>query len=722
MPFRTDRLLRDLAIASIAAGIAASLRPVPAVGSPVYQPENILVSGSEAPVSALPADPIQPATRLTTAFLRTVAPPTAAYDDIVRLTPSVVSIAPNGPGLAENADLTIRGFADGQYNVTFDGIPFGDTDDFTHHSTAYFASQALRSVAVDRGPGSGATIGNATFGGTIALLSIDPAQQPGGSASQTVGSFETHRTGLRLDSGRLARLHDLSLVVEAEHLTSDGFLTGTGSTRSNLFAKAVLPIDESLTLTAAGATAWLHQLQPPGATIAQIDRFGPNFGLTDDPAQQNFAPYNGETYRTDFAYVGLHWAGPRAVSIDEKAYTYGLYRHFSTGADVNGETPDGTTLGADDVPGQLGRNGLRAWGDVLRLERAWQAATLRLGLWGEYQANARSLYEVDLSRDGALDPILAPVAGVADSAAIDRAQRDSLVTLQPYAEIEWRPLPGMLPGLTLLPGLKWSYAARQVAAPLMEDTRLPTDEHAEYDALLPSLVVRQRLAKGWSVYAQAAEGFLAPQLQLLDTTTGPGQVSPERSWNLQLGSNLAAPGYSAALDGYAIQFDNLTGTRTIGAETMAFSQGGATYLGLEAEATIALGAGFSLYGNASLNRGRDHDSGAPIPNTPQATLAGGLLYRSAGWFGALTEKWVGARFGDTDRQAGLDPFQQLDLSVGRTVTPNRGLPPLRIALQAQNLLDSTKIDALAGYTVASGTPLWFTQPGRSLWLTLSVAL
>ena len=303
MPFRTDRLLRDLAIASIAAGIAASLGPVPAVGSTVHQPETILVSGFEAPVSTLPADPIQPTTSLTT----------AAYDDIVRLATRVISIAPNGPGLAENADLTIRGFADGQYNVTFDGIPFGDTNDFTYHATASFASQALRSVAVDRGPGSGATIGNATFGGTVALLSIDPALQPGGSASQTVGSFETHRTGLRLDSGRLGRLHDLTRVVEADHLTSDGSLTGTGSTRSTVFAKAVLPIDESLTLTASGAT------------ITQIDRFGPDFGLTGDPAQQNFAPYNGETCRTDFAYAGLHWAGQQAVSIDETAYTYGLY-------------------------------------------------------------------------------------------------------------------------------------------------------------------------------------------------------------------------------------------------------------------------------------------------------------------------------------------------------------------------------------------------------------
>ena len=59
-------------------------------------------------------------------YIQNSAPPTSTYADIVQIAPSVSSINPNGAGLMESQSLSIRGFQDGQYNVTFDGIPFGD--------------------------------------------------------------------------------------------------------------------------------------------------------------------------------------------------------------------------------------------------------------------------------------------------------------------------------------------------------------------------------------------------------------------------------------------------------------------------------------------------------------------------------------------------------------------------------------------------------------------
>ena len=49
----------------------------------------------------------------------------------------------------------IRGFQDGEYNVTYDSIPFADTNNPTHHSTAFFPSNTIETVVVDRGPGNG---------------------------------------------------------------------------------------------------------------------------------------------------------------------------------------------------------------------------------------------------------------------------------------------------------------------------------------------------------------------------------------------------------------------------------------------------------------------------------------------------------------------------------------------------------------------------------------
>ena len=53
--------------------------------------------------------------------------------------------------------------------------------------------------------------------------------------------------------------------------------------------------------------------------------------------------------------------------------------------------------------------------------------------------------------------------------------------------------------------------------------------------------------------------------------------------------------------------------------------------------------------------------------------------------------------------------------AGRSTSVHR--PPLALKVQIYNLLDSRKIDGLAGYTVAAATPLFWTQAGRSIFLT-----
>jgi iron complex outermembrane recepter protein len=51
-------------------------------------------------------------------FIQANDAPTANYTDIIKLTPSVWTVDPNGPGLMENLGTSIRGFQDGQFNVT----------------------------------------------------------------------------------------------------------------------------------------------------------------------------------------------------------------------------------------------------------------------------------------------------------------------------------------------------------------------------------------------------------------------------------------------------------------------------------------------------------------------------------------------------------------------------------------------------------------------------
>jgi len=75
--------------------------------------------------------------------------------------------------------MSLRGFQDGQYNMTFDGIPLGDATDLHHTTSSLFILHFLGEAQIDRGPGTGSTIGNATFGGTMGFTSKTPRPRGG---------------------------------------------------------------------------------------------------------------------------------------------------------------------------------------------------------------------------------------------------------------------------------------------------------------------------------------------------------------------------------------------------------------------------------------------------------------------------------------------------------------------------------------------------------------
>ena len=668
-----------------------------------------------APTSA-PIDETQPTSTVAGAALRALVAPTGNYDDAVRLTPSVIDVAPNGPGLGEVQTLSIRGFTDGQFNVTFDGIPFADSDDFTHHSSAYFAARDLAAVAVDRGPGDAATIGNATFGGTVALTSLDPAPLAGLSPQVAGGSFATLSGGLLADTGKLPG--GISGVLDVEGDGSHGALDGVDQRRASVFGKLLIPLGPRSTLTLLANASGTEQGEPVGATLVQIARLGPATALTDDPRSQAYEGYNSSTYRTDIDYAAFATSWSDGASLSDQLYTYGLTRRIEQGLDPNGETPNGTVQGPADVPGQSGRNGLRAWGDILRVTAPLAAhVDLETGFWLERQTNSRFLLDTDRTLDDSPNPILAPVPGVANSASIVRMQRDTLVTAEPYAQLAWH----ATGALVLTAGLKGAWSDRGIDAPVMEGTRLPTKVERAFGAPLVSSSVRYRIEPAWSVYAQAARGFLAPPLQFFDVTDpATASIQPEQTWNFQAGTVWRSPTLALAADAYEILFTNAVGNRTVGGETVDFDEGNVTYRGLEAEATRAVGLGWSVVGAASLNGAHQYgvDGGAsgPAPTTPQATLEAGLLYHRDKFDASLIEHWTGGSYGDVGGTNWIAPYHELDLSVADTLTAP-GATPVTLRGQVFNLLDSRKVDGLAGYTVADTTPLFWTQAGLSVFVT-----
>jgi len=654
---------------------------------------------------------VQPQSIIGEQYLRENVATTGDYSDAISIAPSVSTVAPNGPGLMEAQSVTMRGFQDGEYNVTFDGIPWGDSNDFTHHSTSYFTNQDTGSIVVDRGPGTASTLGNATFGGTIAVGSRTPSNTFGIEPYLTYGSFGTWVEGAQLDTGVIQQTGGTTALINVENASSDGYLTYSGQRRQNIFAKVVQPIGDNTTLTFVGMYNKIHQDVPLGATREQINAYGPNYGLTNNPDSQDYYGYNFDDISTYMGYIGLHSAFD-GWTIDNKLYTYS-YNHFGyNGEDPNGETPNGTVYSPTDVPGQRMRNTYTSWGDIFRLSKDFGPGEVRTGFWYDHQNNLRWQYEVDDSQDFALNGT--------PSQATDRYMTDTLTTFQPFLEYNWN----ITDQVSLTGGVKYADFKRNLDATVNQKTGEPLQYSKDFTKLLPSLALHWQLSDNWTAYAQVAKGFLAPNLNTFYTTAPQDNtLKPEQTINKQLGTTWTDGRLTVSADGYYINFNNKIESRTVAGTTTFYNAGGAVYKGLEAEGTYLLGNGFSVYANGSLNRAIDNATNQWLPNAPSKTAALGVIYSSGPLYASLIDKFVGHRYGDTGLQQPFGGYAITNFAASYTFTEGFGaLKSIKVGVQVNNVFDNKSVYYLSGYTAEDSTPLYFTIPERSYELTFSAKL
>lgn len=682
----------------------------------------------QAPATT-PLQAVQPTSAINLHYIQNNVIASSNYDDVIKNTPSVSSVGPDGPGLMENMGLSIRGFQDGEYNITFDGLVWGDSNDFTHHSTSYFMAHDIGGASVDRGPGTASTVGTATFGGTVAVVSKAPLNTMTFEPYGMIGSYSTDLYGGEFDTGQIASMNGASGFIDVEHLTSNGRLTYSGQRRTNAFAKFEWPISSNTVVTFAAMYNKVHQYVPLGATKAEIATLGYNYGLNDNPASQAYYGYNYDRIRTDFEYVSIRSAFGDGWSLDNTFYTYAYFHHGWNGLDPNGETPnvtspDGTTILSNTVPGERMKMDYRSFGIRTRGAKDLPFGTVKFGLWFDHQVNSRFQEEINAATStpnyidpttGSPDPNLGP--NFDSVPAINRDMHDSMDSFQPYIEFDWKPLPG----LTLMPGVKYAYFHRHLNAKVNQKTGLSLNYGKTYNSVLPSFEARYMVKPHWSTYAQVAKGFLAPNLNVFYTQDpSKSSVNPQTSWNYQIGTSYQTNRLSFSGDLYYIDFGNMIGKRKIANNTIFFNLGGVIYKGVELEATYYIGDGFSVFANGSINDAKDKTDHQWIANAPKNTAAFGVIFNHNSLYGSLITKYVGSRYGDSGQTEPLGGYATTDLALSydlKNVT--RGIPEFKIKVQVGNLFDRHGINGLAGYTGMDGIPLYWTIPGRNFFISLS---
>ena len=647
--------------------------------------------GSGAPAGSAPAlapsqgslNATQPMSVVSDKILRDVVPVGADYNETAKVTPGFLS--DNANGAVGDSKSGWRGYKDGQFNITFDGIPFGDANDPTHHSAAYFPASFLSRVVVDRGPGSASQVGYATFGGTLSLNSLQLSDKRSASVEQSVGNHSTFTTNIQAQSGAEKPGDTKALIAVSRASTGGAVQFGEYKINQGLLKVEKQVGDLKVTALATGGTEDYNNVN--SITRAQWLAFGKSYGqVNNDPRTQQYVGFNNSKKATDMEYIRLE-TDVAGVKVDNRAYTYSYWYPSlqnngadqsligTTGLGLNtvkvptfnpvtnvwGSTTytiNGIASGTNgDVIGYVKNNNYRAFGDILNLQRdlnvAGTTGVVRGGVWFESVSNDRKQEYIDYTTGALFPSLTTTVAGVTSPTTAQQSYKlllnSQISNIQPFIEYEWRPTKD----LTITPGYKYESFTRNHLAAVNQTTLQPADFQKTYTANLPFLALRYNVTDNLTVYSQASKGFLAPTVSayyVYDSAFNNNTIAPQSTTNYQVGVVYKTENLTLSGDVYRITATNFPLVTTVNGLSTYSNNGTAQYQGLELEGTYKIIDNFAAYASTALISAKyvDGDSkGLRVGDAPSYTLAGGLIYDDQTYFASAIHRVYGSYYGSS---------------------------------------------------------------------------
>jgi iron complex outermembrane receptor protein len=667
---RAEEVSIRLTVANISESVTVSAAlPAAAVAAP-----------SQASLTARSAQSL-----ISNEYIRNYTSPISDYSQVLLMAPGTFSVAPNGPGLGDTKTY-YRGFKDGYYTMTFDGIPFGDTNDPTHHSWVFFPAQTIGSTVFDRSPGSAATVGQSTYGGSVNLLSRSLSSGPLVNGSVSYGSFNTRLFDVEYNSGRFGGDGKSRLIVDAHDMRSDGYQTLNYQKRDAFSAKYQYSVSDNTTLTGFASVMELKSNTPnqKGATRAQIQQFGDNFLMSADPTSPLYYKFNFYDVPTNFEYVGIRSILGSGWSIDNKTYAM----RYHNQQNFNGLTAISATSATDKL------NSYWKWGNLLPVSYVSSAGIFRTGLWSEYASTNRFQTPSD------------PRTWV-DARVPNFHEMFGTTTLQPFAEYQLR----LAQNLTITPGIKYAYYKQDFTQ--LADGKIvgnlngaPSVMHAaEYHAWLPSFDAHFLAQPYWSLYGQYGKGQNIPPTSVFDVKNAQVGTLPKPilTDTVQFGSVWKSRRATLDVDVYRINFqsDYSSTFDPVSGDTLYYLNGESVTRGIEAESTILAGGGLAVYLNGTAGSAKFTDTHLWVQNAPSNTETIGLTYNLSSWNVGVFSKRIGRMYndnGNVHQAVAIDPFNITNVFINYTLRGSSRLSQTRVRLAINNLTDS---HAITGITPAS---------------------
>jgi iron complex outermembrane recepter protein len=219
-----------LATASIAQ--AADAPPAPVDASPAAEPgdtvDQLLVTSLSTTRSAV---------QLSGSEMQKILPGLSPLKAIQTL-PGVLYVTADPWGNNEqNTSLFIHGFNGQQLGYTLDGVPLGDQSYGNYNGLSpqrAVISEVVGKVILSSGAGSLGTASTSNLGGAVETFTNDPRAEFGGQFNQTLGSYDTSRTFVRLDTGTFGGNNALYLAYAHQKAKAWDFNGKQGGDQANL--------------------------------------------------------------------------------------------------------------------------------------------------------------------------------------------------------------------------------------------------------------------------------------------------------------------------------------------------------------------------------------------------------------------------------------------------------------------------------------------------------
>lgn len=617
---------------------------------------------------------------------------------LMNFLPAVVTTSDAGAGVGYTG-IRVRGSDGTRVNVTINGIPYNDAES---HGSFWvnmpdFAS-STESLQLQRGVGT-STNGSGAFGASLNLLTDAVSDEAFGQVSSSIGSFGTLRNNMKFSTGLLN--DHVEIAGRLSRINSDGYIDRASSELDSYFLQGSYVDDNTLVkaLLFGGHEITYQAWNGIDAETLVSDRTFNSAGIyTDENGNTRFYDNEVDNYKQN--HFQLHWNEQIADN-----WNTNLAFHFTKGRgffEQYKEDDDFSTYGIAPimVDGELvDKTDLirRRWldndfyGTTFSVNYDKERLNLILGggwnkyegshfgeiIWARYSNNRD--YEDRYYDDRSVKTDLNLFA---------KANYRFNDQLSAYGDLQYRTI---------------GYTANGEDTGLVDDT---------FNFFNPKVGITYDFNINNNFYLSYARANREPNRNDYEN----GSPKPEKlndyelgwryiSQNVQLNTNVYYMGYKDQLV--------LTGElNDVGAPLRA-NVGDSYRLGLEVDATIALGRQFKIRPNVALSKNRNRDfvfqrdgelqelGDTHISFSPDIIVGNVFTYQPKEniQFSLLT-KFVGEQYmGNIDSEGSkLDAYSQTDFNVQYEINTNSFVKSIVLSGLVNNIFDSLYVSNGYFYT------------------------